>query len=83
MIRDRQKKKKSIYDVIVLPDQINETTGYHPTCYKCFCGVREKKEIAVAIFGDETDASSSVTVFNESSNDTNYSVFSSNGKKQS
>lgn len=48
LIRDGIKKKASKFDKIILPEEIDETTGYHPTCYKCFCAVREKNKTVVA-----------------------------------
>lgn len=43
-IRDGMKTKASKFDSIVLPDRIDEISGYHSTCYKCFCAVNEKKK---------------------------------------
>lgn len=41
------KKKSSKFDSIVLPDQIDGKSGYHPSCYRWFCAVREKKKIPI------------------------------------
>lgn len=42
-LRDRTKTKSSKFDEIILPFQVEETFGYHPSCYKSYCGVREKR----------------------------------------
>lgn len=49
-IRDTTKKKSSKFDKIELPEIIDKTTGYHPSCYKSYCAVSFKK----------TDSSSSL-----------------------
>lgn len=42
-IRDQTKKKKSKYDDIILPDVIDNTTGYHSSCFKSYCSISFKK----------------------------------------
>lgn len=42
-IRDGIKTRVSKFDIIVLPEKIDKTSGYHPSCYRWFCAVREKK----------------------------------------
>lgn len=45
-IRNETKTKASKFDSIVLPEKIDEKSGYHPSCYKCFSAVSAKKKIA-------------------------------------
>lgn len=40
-IRDQCKKKKSKFDDIELPEVIDDTTGYHPSCFRNFCSPSE------------------------------------------
>lgn len=42
-IRDKKKKRKSKFDKIVLPTEVDESSGYHARCYKYFCSVNEPK----------------------------------------
>lgn len=42
-IRDRNKKKKSKFDAIVLPERSDGIVGYHPSCSRYYCSVRERK----------------------------------------
>lgn len=56
-------RKKSKFNDVVLPDQIDETTGYHSACYKAFCAVGLPK----------IDSSSSIeTNFSTGSDTSNY-----------
>lgn len=41
-LRDTTKKKKSKYDVIVLPKKADGISGYHASCYRYFCSVSVK-----------------------------------------
>lgn len=36
-IRDQIRKRKSKYDIIFLPQEIDSTSGYHAECYRYFC----------------------------------------------
>lgn len=60
-IRDKEKKKRSKYDDITLPDAIDATTGYHASCMRNFCSIRFKKT-------DSSDSLMSVESENGSSN---------------
>lgn len=40
--RDSTKRKKSKYDVIVLPKEVDGTAGYHATCYRYFCLIKTR-----------------------------------------
>lgn len=41
----RQKAtKKSKFDVINLPDTPDGISGYHPSCYRCYCAISIKKD---------------------------------------
>lgn len=42
-IRDKNKKKISKFDDITLPIVIDETTGYHSSCFRSYCSVYLKK----------------------------------------
>lgn len=42
-LRDRAKKKRSKFDVISLPTQVDLVSGYHAQCYKYFISISEKK----------------------------------------
>lgn len=41
-LRDNAKKKKSKFDAIVLPEQVDGLAGYHASCYRYFCAVSKK-----------------------------------------
>lgn len=58
-------RKKSKFNDVVLPDQIDETTGYHSACYKSFCSLGMPK----------IDSSSSIeTNFSTDSETSNYAT---------
>lgn len=42
-LRDKEKKRKSKYDDVTLPDLIDQTTGYHASCFRNFTSVHLKK----------------------------------------
>lgn len=42
-IRDTEKRRKSKFDEIMLPNLISNITGYHPSCYRSFCAINAKK----------------------------------------
>lgn len=41
-LRDNAKKRKSKFDVIVLPEKADGSAGYHATCYRYFCSLSGK-----------------------------------------
>lgn len=51
-IRDNIKKKKSKYDVIVLPEKADGVVGYHSSCYKSYCSIQSKNESEETFFGN-------------------------------
>lgn len=46
-IRDKESKRKSKYDAIVLSESPDSISGYHPTCYRYFTSIRSKKQTEV------------------------------------
>lgn len=47
-IRDQETKRKSKYNVIVLPEKPDGHVGYHPSCYKFFCSIKSKKQETIS-----------------------------------
>lgn len=41
-IRDKERKRTSKYDKIILPELANGIDGYHPTCYRYYCSIKSK-----------------------------------------
>lgn len=72
-IRDNRKKRKSKYDVIVLPDVIDQTTGYHPSCFRNYCSVtlvKTDSSSSLMSVGSENDLDEAIaTTVSESEND--------------
>lgn len=42
-IRDKEKKRKSKFDDIILPEKADGNVGYHSSCYKSYCSIQSKK----------------------------------------
>lgn len=70
-VRDSIKKKKSKFDDITLPDVIDQTTGYHASCFKSYCAVHLKitnSGTSLVSVGIENDLNE-VAAASESEND--------------
>lgn len=46
-IRDKSKTRKSKFDSIVLPTELNGIDGYHASCYRYFCAVKAKERESI------------------------------------
>lgn len=46
MIRDRV-QKQSKYSVVTIPPKPDETIGYHSSCYRSYCAIKDKNETAI------------------------------------
>lgn len=55
-LRERARKKKSKYDVIVLPGKVDGVSGYHASCYRYFCSISEKAKKADDLKGNAYNA---------------------------
>lgn len=53
-VRDSIKKKKSKFDDIMLPEKADGTTGYHSSCYRLFCAVKQKQRKSLMILFNES-----------------------------
>lgn len=55
--------RKSKFSGIILPDEIDGSTGYHPSCYKSYCAVGIPK------LDSSSSINSSVDTAGENTND--------------